>query len=155
MKSILTATAIVFAMTGAANATIVWKGDIFVKSAKCSAPGSGAGAPGDFAEAMFVPKVLNNAKQDLLLGSSIKGIGAMQWAPTQTSGLLHGTKAVVINAVDTGGYWTRQFPTSAFTVQPSSPTNTTTSVNLTFTFTQPDGCIVTMSGILVGPWPNK
>jgi len=130
------------------------EGDIFVTAAQCTAPGSGAG---DFAQAIFVPKVLNKAKQDLLLIFPFGKLGAMQWAPapTQTSGLLHGTKAVAINAIDTGGYATRQFPTSLFKVEPlSSPTNTTTSVNLKFTFSQPDGCIVTMAGTLVGPWSN-
>lgn len=156
MKSINAAIAIVFAMTGAASAATTWEGDIFLKTAQCSAPGSGAGDPGDYLHAIFAPKVLNKAKHDLLLIFSFKKLMAMQWVPTQATGLLQGTPAVAVNGVGKAGYSALQFPTntSTFTVQPANPVNTTKSVSLNFAFTQPDGCIVTMTGILVGPWPN-
>ena len=154
MRAIIAATSIVFAMTGAANAGTFWEGDIFLKTADCTAPGSGNEDPGDYVHAIFVPKGVNKAKQDWLLMFSFKKLKAMQWVPTQTSGLLQGTQAVAVNTVGKGGYSALQFPTSPFTVQPASPTNTTKSVALNFTYTQPEGCIVTMSGILVGPWSN-
>src|SRR5271166_3103105 len=155
MKYTFAATAIVLA-TAAANAATstittpsgryLWQGDIFIiqSNSLCSGDGS---TVGKFVQAIFAPKGLpgNNSKQDQLM--LFQDLSAEQWVPpsTSTTGLLSGTKTVVVTGIDSGGLDTKTKSASLTVSQPvPTPSKVGDSiVKITLTTTKTDGCVFT------------
>ena len=152
MKSILCATAIVFAMTGAENAanagnSTVWQGEIFVTTAT-SQCASGGIIVGDSYRTILAPKNLpGNTTSDQLAVFFPRATSLI----VPKSGTLNGATSVTTTVIlPNASLWTESPTGQSYAVSPTTITKTTPSVTISATISHfwLDGCSVKLSGNL-------
>ena len=152
MKYTLTTTAVILAMTAAANAQTVWQGDLFVTAvtSACNSPVVALNV-GDFIQAILAPKNLSgNGSSDSLNVFLPRG-AAYNIVPQ--NGTLNAATAFKLVGIHHDGTAGSSTPSSQgpFSVSPSTIASVTPSVTLSFTWHGYDGvsgCSVSFQGVL-------